>query len=80
MMEEKFFGPITPEAEKKVASITASLNLLVLLIDEFLDLDKLRRKELQLEISEFDLADMVADVVASLKLKQILVLPVLHSV
>lgn len=67
MMEEKFFGPITPEAEKKVVSITASLNRLVLLIDEFLDLDKLRRKELQLEISEFDLADMVADVVASLE-------------
>jgi signal transduction histidine kinase len=67
MMEEKFFGPITPEAEKKVVSITASLNRLVLLIDEFLDLDKLRRKELQLEISDFDLAEMIADVVASLE-------------
>ncbi|MFA7337339.1 MAG: HAMP domain-containing sensor histidine kinase [Candidatus Obscuribacterales bacterium] len=67
MMEEKFFGPLTPETEKKVVSITASLNRLVLLIDEFLDLDKLRRKELELEITEFSLNEMIVDVVASLE-------------
>lgn len=67
MIEDKFFGPITPETEKKVIAITASLNRLVLLIDEFLDLDKLRQKELQLELSEFDLSEMIVDVVASLE-------------
>lgn len=67
MMQEKFFGPITPETEKKVVSITASLNRLVLLIDEFLDLDKLRSKKLELEISQFTLSDMVVEVVASLE-------------
>lgn len=67
MLEEKFFGPLTPEAEKKIGSITTSLNRLVLLIDEFLDLDKLRRKELELEVSEFILSEMIVDVVASLE-------------
>ena len=67
MLEEKFFGPLSPEAEKKVVSVSASLNRLVLLIDEFLDLDKLRGKELVLEISEFSLQEMIIDVVAGLE-------------
>ncbi|CAN5606653.1 hypothetical protein BH11CYA1_BH11CYA1_18220 [soil metagenome] len=67
MLEEKFFGPLTPEAEKKVLSISASLNRLVLLIDEFLDLDKLRGKDLVLEISDFSLNEMILEVVASLE-------------
>jgi len=39
----------------------------VLLIDEFLDLDKLQRKDLKLEISEFSLPEMVLSAVASLE-------------
>jgi len=67
LLDAGVLGELPPEAQKKVGTISTGLDRLVILIDEFLDLDKLRRQKLELEISQFSLKALVADVVASLE-------------